>query len=332
MTDAFSGILKAVEQRGEDVPMSEDEKRAARQREFLASALTGAQLMAAEFPEPNWVIDELIPEGLTVLAGAPKIGKSYLCLQLLQAISAGGQLFNKRATKLKTAYIALEDPPRRLQQRLNEQGYTGSGNDLILTSANMDTPYYLMDHFDVIIIDTFSRLLQRTSLDQFKSADMTNILGELQTYAHKKNKTLIVADHHKKGVMYSPSDIDFIDPVNDLYGSVAKSAAADVIAGMYKIRGMDNRVFAAWGKEIGPSNYEISFDPRLHIWTSHGMASPEKIAVQNSTELTRVLDAIHELEKAGENAYGSKISDLSGMAAPNVTRTLKELQGLFPFH
>ena len=45
------------------------------------SILTATELMELDFPPPEWLIESLLPEGLTVLSGAPKIGKSWLSLQ-----------------------------------------------------------------------------------------------------------------------------------------------------------------------------------------------------------------------------------------------------------
>src|SRR5258708_18107521 len=52
---------------------------------------TAADLLAEEFAEPKWAVPGLLPEGLTLLAGAPKVGKSWLCLGLALAVAAGGR-------------------------------------------------------------------------------------------------------------------------------------------------------------------------------------------------------------------------------------------------
>jgi hypothetical protein len=36
---------------------------------------TSAELLAEPFPEPRFVVPEIVPEGLMVLAGRPKLGK-----------------------------------------------------------------------------------------------------------------------------------------------------------------------------------------------------------------------------------------------------------------
>lgn len=53
------------------------------------------ELLTAEFPPIQWVVPGIFPEGLTFLAGRPKIGKSLLALQLAHAVSSGGNIFNQ---------------------------------------------------------------------------------------------------------------------------------------------------------------------------------------------------------------------------------------------
>ena len=61
----------------------------------------------------SWLVDEYIGPGVTILAGKPKIGKSYLVLQLAKAISSGGTIFGKEVITRSVLYLALEDSLRR---------------------------------------------------------------------------------------------------------------------------------------------------------------------------------------------------------------------------
>ena len=58
---------------------------------FLSQGVTADRLMATDLPEPKWAIPELLPEGLTVVAGKPKVGKSWLALGLAVAVAANGK-------------------------------------------------------------------------------------------------------------------------------------------------------------------------------------------------------------------------------------------------
>jgi AAA domain-containing protein len=80
---------------------------------------TATELLAETFPDPRFAVVDLIPEGLTFLAGAPKLGKSWLALGLGVAVAAGGRALGKIPVESgPVLYLALEDSPRRLQSRL----------------------------------------------------------------------------------------------------------------------------------------------------------------------------------------------------------------------
>ncbi|MGI8701240.1 MAG: AAA family ATPase [Nocardioidaceae bacterium] len=91
---------------------------------------TAAELMACEFPEPRWAVPGIIAEGVTLLAGAPKVGKSWLALGLGIAVATGGKALGALdVMEGDVLYLALEDPPRRLQDRLAKvlSGATATG-------------------------------------------------------------------------------------------------------------------------------------------------------------------------------------------------------------
>ena len=68
-------------------------------------------------PTP-FLVDELIPEGLHILAGAPKIGKSWLALWLCLCVSQGQPLGYFATTQGEVLYLSLEDSFQRIQTRL----------------------------------------------------------------------------------------------------------------------------------------------------------------------------------------------------------------------
>jgi RecA-family ATPase len=57
----------------------------------MPEVITARQLQAMVFPEPVWIVPGVIPEGMTMLAGKPKKGKSYLALNIALSISCGGK-------------------------------------------------------------------------------------------------------------------------------------------------------------------------------------------------------------------------------------------------
>ena len=74
------------------------------------------ELLARELPPVRWAIPDILPEGLTLLAGKPKLGKSWFALSVALAIAAGGFALGKQpVTQGEVLYLALEDNERRVR-------------------------------------------------------------------------------------------------------------------------------------------------------------------------------------------------------------------------
>ena len=87
----------------------------------IRTAWTADELMATEFPEPRWAVPGIISEGVNLLCGPPKVGKSWLSLGLALSVAAGGQAMESVPVDGgPVLYLALEDTARRLQTRMRK--------------------------------------------------------------------------------------------------------------------------------------------------------------------------------------------------------------------
>ena len=75
-------------------------------------------LLSTPLPPVRWMIPELLPAGLTLLAGASKAGKSWLCLWLCLQLAKGGKLWGRPVQPRPVLYLCLEDTYARIQKRL----------------------------------------------------------------------------------------------------------------------------------------------------------------------------------------------------------------------
>ena len=75
-------------------------------------------LLSTPLPATRFVMDRLLPEGLHILAGAPKIGKSWLALWLCLCVAKGESVWDFVVTKGTVLYLCLEDSLTRIQNRL----------------------------------------------------------------------------------------------------------------------------------------------------------------------------------------------------------------------
>lgn len=84
------------------------------------SIISASDLQKENFPPITYLVDDLLPEGTSLFAAAPKIGKSWYVLDMGLKIASGLPFLNKFTTKSGVLYLALEDTHRRLQDRMNK--------------------------------------------------------------------------------------------------------------------------------------------------------------------------------------------------------------------
>ena len=82
--------------------------------------VSGAQLLELNLPPTKFIVKGLIPQGFHILAGQPKIGKSWLLLHLCLQVSKGEPFWNYETSKGTVLYLCLEDSYNRIQTRLTE--------------------------------------------------------------------------------------------------------------------------------------------------------------------------------------------------------------------
>ena len=276
------------------------------------------ELLDADFPEPTWTVPDYIPVGLVSLAGRPKIGKSWMALQLAIAKGSGGYFLGKVVEKGGVLYLAFEDHGRRLKSRINQIGgkrgapitfktdfrpLDGDGlNDLYIEIAS--------GQYQLIIVDTFGRSLTAGKLEIKDYSDNVAILSPLQRMAQKHAVTILLVDHHSK--------INGDNPITDLIGSIGKSATFDCVIGLYKEQGKQGAKLMIVGRDQDDVDLAIEFDPVTGCWQSLGD--------RRSVFEQSVLDAIKSLVKQGELATTKAISDHIGTNYQgNVSRAITAL-------
>ena len=83
------------------------------------NSITAASLQRLKLPPIKWIVPDLLPAGITVLAGSPKSGKSWLALDLALSVASGAEFLGQDTQGGDVLYYALEDSVTRLQGRVN---------------------------------------------------------------------------------------------------------------------------------------------------------------------------------------------------------------------
>lgn len=88
----------------------------------ILTTITAKDVLNTEYPELEFAINEILPQGIFIIAGSPKVGKSWLLLDICTVVSEGNNFWNFNTTKGDVLYLALEDNYQRLQKRLEILG------------------------------------------------------------------------------------------------------------------------------------------------------------------------------------------------------------------
>ena len=129
--------------------------------------LTGKELLALDMEPPKFIVSRFLPAGLHLLAGSPKIGKSWLALWLCHQVSQGAPVWEFDTLQCGALYLSLEDTVDRLHFRLARIAEEGTEHSYFATRAETlsgdliaQLENFMQAHPDtgLIVIDTFQRI------------------------------------------------------------------------------------------------------------------------------------------------------------------------------
>lgn len=238
------------------------------------TSISAQALLYKDLPPCKYYVDNLIPEGAMVLAGASKSGKSWLVLDLCIAIAKGGYFLDHKCNKADVIYYSLEDNLRRLQDRLKTvlRGEEAPSNLEFRLEIQrfdeglLDVLRYRIDEnpqLGLIVIDTmhFIKPTGITSKNEYDS--YYKVLGDIANLAREKHITIILVHHTKK------SNGFITDPFEQILGTTAIQGAVDTIAILKRdLEAKDEGEFHIKGKDI--EQQELSLRFINCIWKNEG--------------------------------------------------------------
>ena len=286
----------------------------------IGASWTAADLLAAEFPPATCVVDDLVPMGLTILAGRPKIGKSWLLLQIAIACGTGGMVLGRKVERCKVLVLALEDSPRRLRDRLQKLGCPPDADITFLTefpSLQRQGAVRLLEEIEtqgykLVIIDTYARFAAIRKAEDEQTAGQ--LMGGLQQKALHAGIAILVSDHHRKAAAGGVQDV-----IDDVSGNSVKTGVLDAVLGLYRQRGQVNAELKVTGRDIEDNELSVRFDKQLACWQFVGNADDVR---SNSLQAT-ILDAM--MGNFGGSATVSDIARFLGKGQPNIYAEMQEL-------
>lgn len=294
---------------------------------------SASEILDMHFPSVPSIIEGLLPVGLTILGGAPKVGKSWMALQIALCMATGQPFLDRPVQSGAVLYLALEDSRQRLQRRMLEQEWPstqsvgfipmdqlGERMDYLNRGGISTLKEYLQSgNYRVLFIDTVSRSIQG---DKNEEALMTPAFALLQTLAHEHNLAIVMIDHMRKG------RDDLKDPIDDILGSVAKGATADSIWGLYRKSGQAGATLVVTGRDIAEDSLSIRFEAARGVWQLQGSSqtvSPNEATILAYLAGQNTRCSATEISTALERDRSNVNKDLQNLAHKGLLR--REVEG-----
>lgn len=228
------------------------------------SGIDAADLLELDLPPLRWIVPDLVPEGTTILAAPPKVGKSCLVYQMAVEATVGGELLDRRVESGSVLYLALEDGQRRGQERLRAAlaGRTmprgrleirwsapriGEGLEEEILSWLDQTPDALL-----VGIDTLGKV--RPKGDSRRNAYDIDVadMARLQDLFRNRAVGLVIVHHLRK-----ERGDDFLTAVSGTYGI---TGSADTTAVIRRKRLDPFGAITVTGRDIPEAEVGVRFD------------------------------------------------------------------------
>jgi hypothetical protein len=293
---------------------------------LLPPTITAADLMQQAYRPPKWAVPDLVPEGLTILAGKPKTGKSWLALDFCVSVAAGGYaLGNVKCDGGYVLYLALEDTLRRLQGRLRAvlQGEQAPKDLQIATEWQrtdkgglIDLQSWLRVHKDarLIVIDTLQKMRGSRPRDAGIYEDDYKSIADFKKLADEFTVPLILVHHQNKA--------GNSDPLMAVSGTAGITGAADTILTIEREPNDAHAILYVRGRDVTEAEVAIQFDNETGKWLKLGKAqdwriseerkaivkvlmdggsmSPNELAVATGKKAGAIRVLLHRMKKDGE--------------------------------
>ncbi len=188
-------------------------------------------LLYEPLEKPSFVVDGLIPAGLTLFCGSQKIGKSWLMLKLCLCVSQGIPLWDMPTMEGDVLYLCLEDTFCRIQGRLFRLTDEASGrlhfavaSDKLSDGLIVQLEDYLKEYPDsrLIVIDTLQKI-RTASKDNAYASDYGDI-SLIKDFADRHSLAVIVVHHIRK-----QNDSDVFNKVSGTTGLTGSADATFVL-------------------------------------------------------------------------------------------------------
>lgn len=298
-------------------------------RQKKLNLISARDLQQANLPKLNTLVEDILYEGLAILAGPPKSGKSWLALQLACAVVKGKTFLGKETVKSECLYLALEDSHNRLQNRLN----TILNGELILDGLYVDINCNRLDsglmeqlentlkektNIKLIIIDTLQLVRGTLNKNDTLYGNDYKDLSKFKGFADKYHITILLIHHFRK-----MNDIS--DAFNRFSGSTGIIGVADTMLAFYKEKRTSNEaILAVSGRDVEDEQLVLIPNANTHEWDIKGTI--EDIRKEREKELYYANPIFITIRKLLEDSLNNTVC----IKSSDLLKKIIEITGTIP--
>ena len=301
------------------IPVDDFESRVKRKARFERTSTT--KILATEYQPLSWVVRGYVCEGLVILAGRRKLGKTWLAIDWAIAVACGdfamGSIPCEQGDVL---YIDMENGHRRIKRRIETLFPHGSNRpDLSRLEWVSEAPMLnkgFIDALDdwrlsvpkprLVIIDVLQRIKPAGNANQNAYESDYSMMAALQQWATTHGIAVIALHHTRKG----GAD----DPLEALSGSNGLSACADTT--LVLNRDKNGITLYVRGRDVEEKESAMKFT--AGFWSIVGEAA--KVRLTN--ERREILEV---LENSGDVMSPSEVAGALAKPVGNIKKLLFEM-------
>ena len=241
----------------------------------MLETISAVALMEKDIPPIRWIVQDLIPAGLTIFASPPKLGKSWAAMDLCLSTVMGRSFLGYRCNKSEVLYLALEDGERRLKSRMKKVGgFTVAPPGVEFSTTAPTLSMGLMDALEdhmkrhpetgLIIVDTLQKVRDVGGSKDVYGRDYNDV-GTLKRFADTHNIAMLLIHHLRK--------MGDEDPFARISGTNGISGAADTMMVLTREKRGDNTfTLSITGRDVEQADLAVKFNRSSCIWENLGDA------------------------------------------------------------
>jgi predicted transcriptional regulator len=305
-----------------DAPESVYDVGEIEQGPLFMSGVSAKDLVAKKFEPIRWIIPGYLPEGMAVLAGAPKLGKTWLALDWMLAVASGGNAMGSApCPKGDVLGLMLEDNERRLQNRLQQMQRDELPDRLRLLTDWPNLDDGCVEEIEawiasaneprLIVIDVFARVKGGKGSKETDYDSDYRQAAKLQSIASKHNLALIVIHHTRK----QSAD----DPFDEVSGTRGLTGAADTVLVLKRDGGTKQPVIYGRGRDLEEVETAVQFDKDAGRWEIIGEAW-QVADTHERREIQQVLG------RSTDPLSPKEIAEIIGKSSANVQKMLSKME------